>query len=134
MTKTAHTQGPWTVDFFDKPYILTDDHTTYVAEVVDEDEEGMAPPREQVTANARLIAAAPELLAVVEKLEKQFRQDIDNDEPISGADAVDFICELAPLARAAIAKAHGHGSPDRCNELARLQKTRRARTTPKPAR
>jgi hypothetical protein len=56
-----YTPGPWICDFFDKPYILNEDQSVYIAEVVVEDDEGRVASRERFEANARLIAAAPDL-------------------------------------------------------------------------
>lgn len=57
--------------------------------------------------NARLIAAAPDLLAELEFLADKWAYEIDNDEPINGADFVQWFAECLPRIRAAIAKATG---------------------------
>lgn len=68
---TKHTPGPWVAS--DWGYIVADDPTgrhedIYIAEVCREDDEGrIVPPIEQ-QANARLIAAAPDLLNMCERL------------------------------------------------------------------
>jgi hypothetical protein len=68
MPKATHTPGPWE---HDDQFIVAPDPRglhchIYIAEIVERDDEGrIAKPRQQL-ANARLIAAAPELLAVAE--------------------------------------------------------------------
>jgi hypothetical protein len=87
MTKAQHTPGPWHLDFFDKPYILanraSDEKEIYIAEVTDEDSEGLCPSVEEAQANAHLIAAAPELLAMVKRLRSEgvalFGDDYNTD-------------------------------------------------------
>ena len=112
MTKSAHTPGPWVVG--------TDTNGCEVCTVYcvptqpTEDGKGQEyvyvhyprivggdfyfPTREENLANAHLIAAAPELLAALEALE---RHDFDDRD--------DFVIynEVCRRARAAIAKAHG---------------------------
>jgi hypothetical protein len=65
-----HTPGPWQHDWH---FIVAPDPTAihpdiYVAEIAEDDEEGRIASPEQREANARLIAAAPELVACVEML------------------------------------------------------------------
>ena len=55
-------------------------------------------------ANAALIAAAPELLEVLEKF-KEWSPEMENDDPISGCDMVDWFCVTYAQAMSAIAKA-----------------------------
>src|SRR5438045_1558108 len=71
-----HTPGPWD---HDRQFIVAPDPERvhpdiYIAEIVTEDEEGRLASLEQQDANARLIAAAPALLAacrmVVERWER----------------------------------------------------------------
>lgn len=62
-TNSRHTPGPWTVD---EPHqIWSEKAREYVAITQVEDFETL--PRDQVEANARLIAAAPELLDALEE-------------------------------------------------------------------
>lgn len=69
-----------------------------------------AVPLAQVKANARLIAAAPDMLAVLESALAAWPQ-LDTDEEINGADLVEWFCtHFAPSARAAIAKTEGGAS------------------------
>lgn len=64
MTITHHTPGPWQ---HDGQFIVAPDPAgihpdIYIAEIVEEDEEGRFAPPKQRQANTELIAAAPELL------------------------------------------------------------------------
>jgi hypothetical protein len=92
---SQHTPGPWTVE----PYDNTDLCGIYrVWEVqrrlVGEDEQAIQ--REEL-ANARLIAAAPELLAALERIESAVRS----------GDMRSLVVSLQGIVRAAIAKARG---------------------------
>jgi hypothetical protein len=59
-----HTPGPWHCDmgFFMSP----DDN--YIAQIIKEDEEGKIVSKQEQAANARLITAAPDLLAVLSRI------------------------------------------------------------------
>ena len=64
---TTHTPGPWSADW---GYIVAPDVTgkhvdLYVATIAEEDEDGRVVPEHERDANARLIAAAPDLLAAL---------------------------------------------------------------------
>jgi hypothetical protein len=65
---TKHTPGPWFHDDFDRHYVVAGRGHIYICRADDgrDDDEGTAEGRygteEEVEANARLIAAAPELL------------------------------------------------------------------------
>ena len=85
---SKHTPGPWIAD---GAQIFTSD--TNVAQA-----NGYRIDRETVAANARLIAAAPELLEALQKIAGN-----TYDEWTNGADA-------ARIARAAIAKATGENT------------------------
>jgi hypothetical protein len=75
---TQHTPGPWKVD---EPHqVLAESVGEYVA--ITQAEEWNALPRDQVEANARLIAAAPDLLEALQevvKLANQAHDHWDND-------------------------------------------------------
>jgi hypothetical protein len=77
MTETTHTPGPWYMEAeaYDSHYQISDDCCTTIAQVEawdgDNDKEVMG----QAKANARLIAAAPELLRVLENLADQADED-----------------------------------------------------------
>lgn len=115
MTEAAHTPGPWTVE------PLQWDHGASIAIVArgyivatippeneaDDPDIGTAQRGPHDQANARLIAAAPDGYQLAHDLEAQFGALIDANESISGAEAVDVICQLAPLWRAVLKKAVG---------------------------
>jgi hypothetical protein len=70
MTTSMHTPGPWAIDM---DFLVAPDPTgthfdLYIAEIVREDTEGRVPPDDEQEANARLIAAAPELLSALQNL------------------------------------------------------------------
>lgn len=70
MTAPKHTPGPWDFDF---PYIIAPDPSErhpdlYIAEVAREDDDGRVPPEDEQDANARLLAAAPDLFAALADL------------------------------------------------------------------
>lgn len=97
-TKTTHTPGPWTVHGDNKTLIGCDDRKMMLAEVLWEHvctEWGR--PIEEAQANARLIAAAPDLLAALIAV-----------RDFSAASAI--ICakrpDIAEMIGTAIAKAH----------------------------
>jgi len=100
--KTKHTKGPWAkCGGFTPKYTAIKDSSNrlIVYEMAGEtntESNETYPPVEEQQANARLIAAAPELLDVVERLEMYLRYD--------GRPECQFKLEAA---RAAIAKATG---------------------------
>ena len=57
-TKTTHTPGPWTADVTDWPLVVNDAREDVIATIP----ESESRYSRQAEANARLIAAAPELL------------------------------------------------------------------------
>jgi hypothetical protein len=94
-----HTPGPWRVEWIDDSHgWILDKVGNYLFEIVTSDEEGLlASPAEQV-ANARLTAAAPTLLTMLERL---LREVGDTAGILALA-----VCSLdIEQARAAIAKA-----------------------------
>jgi hypothetical protein len=92
----THTPGSWE---HDGQFIIAPDpngiHSDiYIAEIVEADEEGRLAPTEQQVANARLIAAAPELLEAC-------RMVVDNWERgdlAAAARACDAAVEMATAA------------------------------------
>lgn len=85
-TKATHTPGPWQ---FEAPYIHADS-LKFLAVVSDRHSQD----RPELVANARLIAAAPELLAALGNL-------------LSFCEKAHYDCTVLSEARAAIAKATG---------------------------
>ena len=98
---TKHTPGPWIHDDFDRHYVVAGHIYIAIADDGRDDDEGTAEGRygteEEVEANARLIAAAPELLKAL-----RATYAYGNGE----ATDLDWI-STAELAEAAIAKAEG---------------------------
>jgi hypothetical protein len=102
-----HTPSPWVVCHSEKPTFIS--HTTGVYSQPDSsderiialcDEDLLLSSDEQLS-NARLIAAAPELLEALQELEQ--RLDYSKSGPFSHYDSL----ECLGIARAAIAKARG---------------------------
>jgi hypothetical protein len=97
MTRTQHTPGPWHVDTCDDDLVYSANglHIATVGNENQPDQSG-----EEITANARLIAAAPEML---ETLEYFF--NIMHDYESSRRKG--YVKLALDQARAAIAKAKG---------------------------
>jgi hypothetical protein len=96
--KTSHTPGPWTIDT-DKSSIIMSGQRTIINPAPD------GASRDEEIANARLIAAAPDLLAALQRIM------ITSDRRMAdGGDKLDFQDtnrHLGDMARAAIARAIG---------------------------
>lgn len=112
MTRAAHTPGPWAVD---ATKVWKEDGTSAIdakgwralARVVVqmEDEDGL---NEEGVANARLIAAAPDLLPLAETVAAlPIKDDVADDVPLLGLDGAYITHGDVRRARAAIAKARG---------------------------
>ena len=102
----GHTPGPWKV--VDRLYVWTDDDVgCEVAKVCDEnlDDDMLG----QADADARLIAAAPELLAALRRMREVFEQLADGDWRHLDATYVDQLIESDGLhgCDKALAKAEG---------------------------
>lgn len=102
----SHTPGPWLTDI-ENP--VTDIKATGFLEVLDDANGTLAfvncesmPPSKEDFANARLIAAAPELLAAVEDLLDVLDMETDAQKEVS-----EQTQEVLDAAYAAIAKAKG---------------------------
>ena len=95
-----HTPGPWSVD---EPHqVLAESVGEYVA--ITQAEEWNALPRDQVEANARLIAAAPELLFELKKCASLLKTAFGETNDLTGK-AV--IAQRLESVTALIAKATG---------------------------
>ena len=98
MTNSAHTPGPWVYQY--SPYTSQDGHEIPAFEVHGEDkvcDTNENQPSEEQEANARLIAAAPELLDALDCL-LIYAADIHSE---------DLDLEVYEQARAAIRQAKG---------------------------
>lgn len=67
MAKLQHTPGPWK---YDRGFILAPnrngiDRDVYIADIAREDEEGRVVSGEEQSANGSLLAAAPDMLAML---------------------------------------------------------------------
>ena len=93
MSETKHTPGPW----------RTDAHNGFPLDIEDPGEYmiAKATPCAKAEANARLIAAAPDLLAALESIASMY------DYEAACGDLASRLYEATCLARAAIAKATG---------------------------
>ena len=99
----AHTPGPWSADLDCEHPVITSlcaPHNPQVAVVCDGD------PREATEANARLIAAAPEMLEALERASRELEWADKNCQikPLAGVST--FKIALVKI-NAAIAKATG---------------------------
>lgn len=100
--EAKHTPGPWFVDWLDdmNGWVL-DASGNYLAEIVTEDDEERCVSAEEQQANARLMAAAPELLAALRGLVDLLDE---RNEGLKTRDEIEFNVQCA---REAIAKAEG---------------------------
>jgi hypothetical protein len=96
MTKTAHTPGPWHVDSCDDDLIYSA-NGWHIATVGNEAQEQ---PAHEITANAQLIAAAPELLDALEFVRMTFAD-------IEASKRKGYYIECPKVVAAAIGKAKG---------------------------
>lgn len=65
-------------------------------------------PLEQRLANARLMAASPSMLNLLESIEEAYGEIHDGDQPVSGADLVEwFFTTLMPEVRKELERAKG---------------------------
>jgi len=110
---SKHTPGPWSVPHFADDdvkcncgYVFSEfqDHMGSICSIsFANSSETEACEIEEAKANARLIAAAPDLLEVAQKL-VAYEQAMDGGRDV---DAMFYYAEASELARAAIAKAEG---------------------------
>lgn len=97
MTQTNHTPGPWEIDdaAFDGLDIVSPQGRVAMLN------DGEPGEDTSIWANARLIAAAPDMLAALEALMRWETSALDAEQ---AAALMDEVCDMA---RAAIAKAKG---------------------------
>ena len=116
---SEHTPGPWRVhpapygwDIFNpwgdeiKPQWVAAVHTTVGAMSVRE-RLGMHPSREECAANARLIAASPDLLEALRQCQRVLHDLTRGDKSLSTLHIYTHAIEAEAKARAAIARAEG---------------------------
>jgi hypothetical protein len=94
----AHTPGPWAVDDDTlEIFSIVPGHSTgWIAKVLGNDDNGRPLSPDEMAANARLIAAAPELLSALRPLVERVIENGGHGD-------------LVDTALAAIAKAEGRG-------------------------
>ena len=103
MTTTAsHTPGPWQADdrFITAPDPKGRHFDIYIAEIVDEDDEGRLPPKRQRRANASVISAATEMFDALQLCEEVLAWLARLDDGTPSVSALH-------MARDALAKAKG---------------------------
>lgn len=99
---STHTLGPW--DAHDNGHIYGDNYASAVARVFENTHQRDG----EAQANARLIAAAPDMFAALESLRASLPELEDHpNEPLPGTVAVDVLCEHWPRILEAIHKAKG---------------------------
>lgn len=96
MINPKHTAGPWYVEKDDGVFVVIDDAREMDPIYLDQE-------NDEREANARLIAAAPELLGALEKAAELAKPG----QEMGLRDAIDALCDVWNIARAAIAKAEG---------------------------
>ena len=107
MTKDTHTLGPWQIIKVYDGWIIEGRDTGHGLTICvsNEGREGLSNRRPENEANARLIAAAPDMLTALREVEDFLddRSDVDDGIP---NDAMRHLVEV----RAAIAKAEGNST------------------------
>ena len=99
-----HTPGPWRVSPSGR-LVCTDEGThVNICTIEDNGNDALAPLPNEVAPNARLIAAAPELLATLDKLHALAGE---NGVPLDFVKLAEFQNTVFRLAAQAIAKAKG---------------------------
>ena len=105
---SGHTPGPWDVDDDTMEiFSIQPGHSTgWIAKVLGNDDNGRPLPPDEMAANARLIAAAPELLAALNGVLYWAEcecESIERDTPLHDEAPMCDFC----VAKAAIAKSEG---------------------------
>ena len=99
------TPGPWFADSIDDQYVwVLDSRGNYIAEMVTSDEEGMCWP-DAAEANARAIAALPELVEALRAADDDLGAFINSDT----LDPQRFAADLRGSIRDALAKLDAEG-------------------------
>jgi hypothetical protein len=113
--RTQHTPGPWKASRFDEweqTAVVLDDHQMPEGKRARRVQHIATVSGENCWPNARLVAAAPDLLADLEAAESALCDIInsaDNGAPYNLAELIDLFLPIQASARAAIAKAKGEG-------------------------
>ena len=100
---TKHTPGPWQEFGPGSPAIYGGDPVRRIC-VLDRQ---TGAPMDECYANARLIAAAPALLALAQEVVAAFPALDSEHEEVSGADVVDWLTAFRLQCRAVLANATG---------------------------
>lgn len=98
--KIHHTPGPWTIAQGSVHLWIKDDAGETVLALHREN-------NKDAEANARLIAASPDLLECVRGFVESWGKEVDNDEPMQGSDVVEWVSGAMLEFRLALAKATG---------------------------
>lgn len=120
-TRTAHTPGPWSLKtvptsdgschkigpFPSASRVHSETHACVYASGIRLGIDDSTPVARELLANARLIAAAPELLDALTRMLKQFPADSDLYAAGWDSSAINEACDAYDTARAAIRKATG---------------------------
>jgi hypothetical protein len=114
MSETAHTPAPWTIEEYgdeDAPtLVIHKDSETRVCFMATPGSHG---DPAKIEADARLIAAAPEMYEALKSLvNEDTRIDLEQSDADVGKDAMAVLAKMRGIARRAIAKAEGRNPPD----------------------
>lgn len=113
MTKARHTPGPWTIGDENNAccdvLLGTEHNLTCSLDRRDNNTCAEVISREEMLANARLISAAPDLLAACQKMAEW--EACEKDYSIGFTERIDLCAEAFELMNAAITKATGEPSP-----------------------
>lgn len=110
--KSQHTPGPWYIGVGEKYCFHEGNRVAICAAGSGEGTEQTvaevwpAAGRQDI-ADGRLIAAAPDMLAVLDQLADQLPELDDADAPLAGSEAVTVLCAVWPALQAARRKARG---------------------------
>jgi len=104
-----YTPGEWTFEGEGDEFWIVDENGRQLAAVPYRDTgDGLEPLETEDGANARLMAAAPALLAALQEAVAAFPQSFDgNEEELNGGDLLEWFSEWREKAKAAVAIAAG---------------------------